>query len=102
MRHGAGKVDAAQPPAWAENVDAAQPPAGYGAGRGVDSEMPPSTTMTTPVTYLARSEERYTAAPDGFVSLMGRLTASVSGSTMALVDDGALIGSRQFDMGNSG
>ena len=41
-------------------------------------------------------------ADSGFVNLMGRLTASMSDSTMAFVEDGALLGSRQRDMGNSG
>ena len=36
------------------------------------------------------------------MSLMGRLTAFVSNTTMALVEDGALPWSRRFDMGNSG
>ena len=36
------------------------------------------------------------------MSLIGWLTASVSDTTMALVEDGALLGSRQLDMGNSG
>ena len=39
---------------------------------------------------------------DGFVSSMGWLTAFVSDSTMALVEDGTLLRPRQFDMGNSG
>jgi hypothetical protein len=30
------------------------------------------------------------------------LTASVTDTTMALVEDGALLGPRQLDMGNSG
>ena len=46
-------------------------------------------------------ERPFTTPPDGFVSLMGRLTAFVSNTTMALVEDGALLGSRQLDMGNS-
>ena len=33
---------------------------------------------------------------------MGWLTAFVSDTTMALVEDGASLGSRQLDMGNSG
>ena len=45
---------------------------------------------------------RQFTTPDGFVSLIGWLTASVSDTTMALVEDGALLGSRQLDMGNSG
>ena len=36
------------------------------------------------------------------MSLIGWLTASVSDTTMALVEDGALLGPRQLDMGNSG
>jgi hypothetical protein len=47
-------------------------------------------------------EHQFTPPPDGFVSLMGRLTAFVSNTTMALVEDGALPGSRQLDMGNVG
>lgn len=39
--------------------------------------------------------------PDGFVSLTGKLTAFVSDTTMALVDDGVALGSRQLDKGNS-
>ena len=39
---------------------------------------------------------------DGFVSLIGWLTAFVSDTTIAVVEDGALLGSRQLDMGNSG
>ena len=34
--------------------------------------------------------------------MMGRLTALVSDTTMALVEHGALLGSRQSDMGNLG
>ncbi len=37
-----------------------------------------------------------------FVNLMGWLTAFVSNATMALAEDGAALGSRQLDMGNSG
>ena len=37
-----------------------------------------------------------------FVSLMGTLTAFMSDTTMALVEDGRLLGTRQLDMGNSG
>ena len=33
-------------------------------------------------------------------SLMGRLTVLVSNTTMALVEDGALLGSNSLDMGN--
>ena len=33
---------------------------------------------------------------------MGRLTAFVSQTTMALVEDGEVLGSRQLDMGHSG
>ena len=36
------------------------------------------------------------------MSLIGWLTASVTDTTMALVEDGALLGPRQLDMGNSG
>lgn len=39
--------------------------------------------------------------PNGFVSLMGALTASVSNTTMGLVEDGTSLGCRQLDMGNS-
>ena len=46
-----------------------------------------------PLTYDA---ERW------FVSLMGTLTAFVSDTTMALVEEGRLLGTRQLDMGNSG
>ncbi len=34
--------------------------------------------------------------------LMGRLTAFARDTTMALVEDGALLGSRQLDMGITG
>ena len=37
-----------------------------------------------------------------FVSFIGWLTAFVSDTTMALVEHGALPGSRQLDMGNVG
>ena len=37
-----------------------------------------------------------------FVSLMETLTAFVSYTTMALVEEGRLLGTRQLDMGNSG
>ena len=47
-------------------------------------------------------QHQFRPPPDGFVSLMGRLTAFVSNTTMALVEDGASLGSRQLDMGNSG
>ncbi len=40
--------------------------------------------------------------PDGFVSLMGRLTVFVSNNTMALVEDGEVLGPMHLDMGNSG
>jgi len=33
---------------------------------------------------------------------MGWLTAFMSNTTMALVEDGTLLGPRRFDMGNSG
>ena len=36
------------------------------------------------------------------MSLIGWLTAFVSDTTMALVEDGEVLGSRQLDMGNSG
>ena len=46
---------------------------------------------------------RIAATPtDGLVSLMGSLTAFVSETTMALIEDSASLGSRQIDMGNSG
>ena len=61
------------------------------------------------LSYLFRSDDRaghieseFTTTPDGFVSLMGRLTAFVINTTMALVEDGDVLGSRQLDMGNSG
>ncbi len=47
-------------------------------------------------------EHQFTPPPGGFVSLMGRLTAFVSNTTMALVDDSEVLGSRHLDMGNSG
>ena len=47
-------------------------------------------------------ERELTAPRDGFVSSMGWLTAFVSDSTMALVEDDALLGPRQLDMGHSG
>ena len=47
-------------------------------------------------------ERQFTTTTDGFVSLIGWLTASVSDTTMALVGDGEVFGSRQLDMGNSG
>ena len=50
----------------------------------------------------AAIEHKFTPPPDGFVSLMGRLTAFVSETTMALVENGEVLGSRQLDMGNSG
>ena len=39
---------------------------------------------------------------DGFVSSMGCLTAFTGDITIAFVEDGALFGPRQFDMGNVG
>ena len=39
---------------------------------------------------------------DGPVSLIARLTAFLSETTMAFVEDGALPGFKQFDMGNVG
>jgi hypothetical protein len=39
---------------------------------------------------------------DGFVRLMGRLTAFVGNITIALVEDGEVFGPWQLDMGNSG
>ena len=47
-------------------------------------------------------ERQFTTAPAGFVSLMGWMTAFVSDATMALVDDGEVLGSRHLDLGNSG
>ncbi len=47
-------------------------------------------------------EHQFTTPPDGFVTAMGRLTAFVSNTTMALVEDGEVLGTRQLDMGNSG
>ena len=47
-------------------------------------------------------ERPFTTPPDGFVSLIGWLTAFVSDTTMALVEDGKVLGSRQLDMGNPG
>ena len=47
-------------------------------------------------------ECQFTTPRDGFVSLIEWLTAFVSDTTMALVEDGALLGSRQPDRGNSG
>ena len=37
----------------------------------------------------------------GVVSLIGGFTTFVSDTALALVEDGALLGSRQLDMGNS-
>ncbi len=48
------------------------------------------------------SNASFPTPTDGFVSLMVWMTAFVSDATMALVEDGALLGSRQLDMGNSG
>jgi len=50
----------------------------------------------------AAIEHEFTTPTDGFVSLIGWLTASVSGTTIALVEDGEVLGSRQLGMGNSG
>ena len=36
------------------------------------------------------------------MSLIGWLTAFMSNTKMALVEDGTLLGPRRFDMGNSG
>ncbi len=47
-------------------------------------------------------ERQFTTPPDGFVSLIGWLTAFVSDTRMALVEDGEMLGSRQLDMGNVG
>ena len=47
----------------------------------------------------AAIEHILTTTTDGFVSLMGRLTASVSDTTMALVEDGEALWSRPSDMG---
>ena len=55
-----------------------------------------------PVRRFTRGVGRPPPAPfmtptDGFVSLMGRLTVFVSDITMAFVEDGALLWSRQLD-----
>ncbi len=42
-------------------------------------------------------ERQFTTTPDGFVSLFGSLTAFVSDTTMALVEDGEVLGSRQAE-----
>ena len=42
-----------------------------------------------------------TMTPDGFVGFVGWLTAFVSETTMALVEVGNVLGSRQLAMGNS-
>ena len=47
-------------------------------------------------------EQQSTTTAIGLVSLMGRLTAFVSRTTMALVGDGEVLGSGHLDMGNSG
>ncbi|MDA1347350.1 MAG: hypothetical protein O3A47_00530 [Chloroflexi bacterium] len=47
-------------------------------------------------------ERQFTTPRDGFVSLMGSLTASVIDTTMALVEDRSSLGSRKLDMGNVG
>ena len=47
-------------------------------------------------------ERQFTTPTDGSVRSMGWLTASVSDTKMALVEDGTLLGPRRFDMGNSG
>jgi hypothetical protein len=39
---------------------------------------------------------------DGFVSSMVWLTLFIDDTTMALGEDGAMLGSRQLDMGNLG
>ena len=43
-----------------------------------------------------------TTPTDGFVGLIGWLTASVSDTTMALAEDGEVLGSKELDMGDSG
>ena len=48
----------------------------------------------------AAIEHQFTRTPDGFMSLMGRLTAFGSNTTMALVEHGALLGPRHSDMGS--
>ena len=47
-------------------------------------------------------EHQFTTTPDGFVRLVGRLTAFASNTIMALIENGASLGSRQLDVGNSG
>ena len=47
-------------------------------------------------------ERQFTTPRDGFVNLIGWLTAFVSDTTKALVEYGTLLGSRQLDMGNVG
>jgi len=47
-------------------------------------------------------EHQFTPPPDGFVSLMGSLTAFASKTMLALIEDGEVLGSRQLDMANSG
>ena len=54
------------------------------------------------VTRMMPTERQFTMRPDGFVSLIGWLTVFVRETTMALVEHGALSGSRQLDMGNVG
>ena len=46
-------------------------------------------------------EHQFTTQTDGFVSLMGRLTPFVSNTSMALVANCEVLGSRKLDMGNS-
>ena len=48
------------------------------------------------------TEHESMAPPDGFLSLMGRLTGFLSNTTTALVDDSEVLGARHLEMGNVG
>ena len=47
--------------------------------------------------FTTQLEIKLTTPSDGSVSLMGPLTANVSDTTLAVVEDGASVGSRQLE-----
>ena len=67
-------------------------------GRGACPEQLEGSAYGVKATSAA-IERQFTTTTDGLVSSMGRLTAFVSDIAMALVGDGALLGSRQPECG---
>ena len=71
------------------------------SGSAALTKLPTAAALMVKATSAA-IERQFFTLPDGFLSLMGRLTAFVSINTMALVEDAEVFGSRQLDTGNSG